>query len=97
MHGLGGVGKTSLARAYVARFGDEYSGVWWITANDRLAIQTGLAPGARAGPGAAARDARLEDAAAKALATLAARADAVPAGLRQRAEPVSRWTGPAPM
>ena len=53
VHGLGGVGKTSLARAYVARFEAEYGGVWWITATDRLAIQTGLLELARAGPGAA--------------------------------------------
>ena len=53
--------------------GDEYSGVWWITATDRLAIQTGLLELARALDPALPDDARLDDAAAKALATLAAR------------------------
>jgi hypothetical protein len=73
VHGLGGVGKTSLARAYVARSWDEYSGVWWITATDKLAIQAGLLDLARALDPALPADATLEDAAAKALATLAAR------------------------
>ena len=78
VHGLGGVGKTSLARAYVARFGTEYSGVWWITATDRLAILTGLLGLARALDPALPADARLEDAAAKALETLAARRGEAP-------------------
>ena len=73
VHGMGGVGKTTLARAYVARFGHEYSGVWWITAADKLAIQTGLLELARALDPTLPADAWLEDAAAKALATLAAR------------------------
>ena len=43
VHGLGGVGKTSLARAYVARHGGDYAGVWWITAADRPDTLAGLA------------------------------------------------------
>src|SRR5277367_1681063 len=43
VHGLGGVGKTSLARAYVARHGGDYAGVWWITAADRPGTLAGLA------------------------------------------------------
>jgi hypothetical protein len=78
VHGLGGVGKTSLARAYVARFADEYSGVWWITATDRLAIQTGLLDLARALDPALPADAPLEVAAAKALATLRDRRGGTP-------------------
>jgi tetratricopeptide (TPR) repeat protein len=78
VHGLGGVGKTSLARAYVARFEAEYGGVWWITATDKLAIQTGLLDLARALDPTLPVDARLEDAAAKALATLAARRGETP-------------------
>jgi tetratricopeptide (TPR) repeat protein len=42
VHGLGGVGKTSLARAYIARHGDDYAGVWWITAADRPGTLAGL-------------------------------------------------------
>ncbi len=43
VHGLGGVGKTSLARAYIARHDSEYAGVWWITAGDRQGALEGLA------------------------------------------------------
>ncbi|HEY1931810.1 MAG TPA: toll/interleukin-1 receptor domain-containing protein [Acetobacteraceae bacterium] len=70
VHGLGGVGKTSLARAYVAQHGDEYGGVWWIAATGRLAIQAGLLDLARALDPALPADATAEHAAAKALATL---------------------------
>jgi TIR domain len=43
VHGLGGVGKTSLAREYVRRHQADYpGGLWWITAADR--------PGTPAGP-----------------------------------------------
>ena len=87
VHGLGGVGKTSLARAYVARFGHEYGGVWWITATDRLAIQTGLLELARALDPALPADARLERRGGQGArhAGGAARGNTVPAGLRQRA------------
>ncbi|HTW69418.1 MAG TPA: tetratricopeptide repeat protein [Acetobacteraceae bacterium] len=78
LHGLGGVGKTTLARAYVARFAGEYSGVWWITATDRSAIQTGLLDLARALDPSLPADATLEAASAQALATLAARRGAAP-------------------
>jgi Tfp pilus assembly protein PilF len=40
--GLGGVGKTAAARAYVERQGGDYAGVWWITAADRTSLLTGL-------------------------------------------------------
>ncbi len=42
VHGLGGVGKTTAARAYVERNGGDYAGVWWITAAERTAVLTGL-------------------------------------------------------
>ena len=48
VHGLGGVGKTSLAREYVARHGDGFDSVWWIIAADRLGTMAGLAELARA-------------------------------------------------
>ena len=43
VHGLGGVGKTSLAREYVHRIGPDYSGVWWLAAETREGLVTGLA------------------------------------------------------
>jgi DNA-binding SARP family transcriptional activator len=36
--GLGGVGKTSLARAYAQRFQEHYALVWWIRAGDPQAV-----------------------------------------------------------
>jgi len=36
--GLGGVGKTSLARAYAQRYQEHYGLVWWIRAEDREAV-----------------------------------------------------------
>ncbi len=49
VHGLGGVGKTSLAREYIERHAADYpGGVWWITAADRAGATDGLAALARA-------------------------------------------------
>jgi hypothetical protein len=48
VHGLGGVGNTTLAREYVVRHGSDYDGVWWIIASDRLGVTAGLAELARA-------------------------------------------------
>src|SRR5262249_54848985 len=36
--GLGGVGKTSLARAYAQRYQQHYGLVWWVRAEDREAV-----------------------------------------------------------
>lgn len=36
--GLGGVGKTSLARAYAQRYQDHYGLVWWVRAEDPEAV-----------------------------------------------------------
>ncbi|HVM86131.1 MAG TPA: TIR domain-containing protein, partial [Candidatus Binatia bacterium] len=72
VHGLSGVGKTSLARAYAQRFGDRFAGVWWIAAADRLGIQTGLAALAHELEPALPAETKLDDAAHLALARLAA-------------------------
>jgi hypothetical protein len=48
VHGLGGIGKSVLAREYARRHPDRYAGVWWLNAErDRLGqgfegIETGL-------------------------------------------------------
>jgi tetratricopeptide (TPR) repeat protein len=33
LHGIGGVGKTQLAREYVHRYTDDYSMIWWVPAD----------------------------------------------------------------
>ncbi|MFD3474000.1 FxSxx-COOH system tetratricopeptide repeat protein [Streptomyces sp. NPDC058695] len=43
LHGLGGVGKSSLALHYAHQFRDEYTLIWWITAGSAEQIQAGLA------------------------------------------------------
>ena len=89
VHGLGGVGKTSLARAYVARFG---------TRVQRRVVDHRHRPagdldrpawaGPRAGPGAAGgRQAGGRGGQGARNAGGAAWGGAVPAGLRQRASP----------
>ena len=42
MHGLGGVGKSSVAREYAWRNREEYSVVWWLNAQTESAIVEGL-------------------------------------------------------
>jgi tetratricopeptide (TPR) repeat protein len=76
VHGLGGVGKTSLAREYVARHDADYrGGVWWITAADRLGTVNGLAALAHALNPRLSPDLPSEDAAQVALADLAGRSE----------------------
>jgi tetratricopeptide (TPR) repeat protein len=41
--GLGGIGKSSIARAWVAAFGPDYVGVWWLNAQTRQLTVSGLA------------------------------------------------------
>lgn len=43
IHGLGGVGKTTLATEYAHRHAREYAGVWWAPAEDRPALFASLA------------------------------------------------------
>ncbi|HME22259.1 MAG TPA: FxSxx-COOH system tetratricopeptide repeat protein [Acetobacteraceae bacterium] len=73
VHGLGGVGKTSLARAYVARHGGDYAGVWWVTAADRPGTLAGLASLAHELNPRLPADLPPEDAAREVLRALAAR------------------------
>jgi MinD-like ATPase involved in chromosome partitioning or flagellar assembly len=47
LHGLGGVGKTQLAREYAHRFGADYDLVWWINAESTEFIDEALADLAR--------------------------------------------------
>ncbi|KAH6658616.1 kinesin light chain 1 [Truncatella angustata] len=39
LHGLGGIGKTQLAVAYMKRFRDEYSAIFWFNIKDEASIQ----------------------------------------------------------
>ncbi|MES9538347.1 tetratricopeptide repeat protein [Actinomadura sp. NPDC000600] len=43
VHGLGGVGKSTLAARYATCHRDRFSPVWWITADTGEAVQAGLA------------------------------------------------------
>ncbi|KAI5920957.1 hypothetical protein F4810DRAFT_680379 [Camillea tinctor] len=39
LHGLGGIGKTQLAVAYIKRYRDEYSAIFWFNIKDEASIQ----------------------------------------------------------
>jgi len=41
--GLGGIGKTTLAARYAATHRQDYSLIWWVTADSPAGIDTGLA------------------------------------------------------
>src|ERR1044072_4089177 len=41
--GLGGIGKTSLARAFMRAFGNRYAGVWWARAETPTSLAASLA------------------------------------------------------
>lgn len=43
IHGLGGIGKTSLAAEYAHRHFDQYAGVWWASAESRTVLIESLA------------------------------------------------------
>jgi tetratricopeptide (TPR) repeat protein len=42
VHGLGGVGKSSIAAQFARLHADRYSLVWWVTADSKIAISMGL-------------------------------------------------------
>jgi hypothetical protein len=41
VHGLGGIGKSTLAARYAATHRQDYSLIWWITADSRSRRATG--------------------------------------------------------
>jgi class 3 adenylate cyclase/tetratricopeptide (TPR) repeat protein len=43
IHGLGGIGKTSVAAEYAHRYASEYAGVWWAPAENRTLLVNSLA------------------------------------------------------
>jgi tetratricopeptide (TPR) repeat protein len=43
IHGLGGIGKSSLAAEYAHRYAGEYSGVWWAPSEQRALLLSSLA------------------------------------------------------
>jgi tetratricopeptide (TPR) repeat protein len=73
VHGLGGIGKTSLAAEYVHRHSEAFAGVWWAPAQERSLLLASLAAlAARLDPRLAAED-NQERAARAALAHIAGR------------------------
>jgi tetratricopeptide (TPR) repeat protein len=67
IHGLGGVGKTSIAVEYAYRYRNFYSGVWWCPAETRAGLLTSLTALAVTLGAAALDDANVESAARSAL------------------------------
>ena len=73
VQGLGGIGKTALARHYVAQYGHEYDGVWWLAAETEDKIVAGLDALARRMKPDLPPDSKPADNAALALDTIAGR------------------------
>ena len=67
VHGMGGLGKTSLALEYVHRYRDSYSVVWWCKATTRTRLLERLAELGKVLRTAAAEEADVEKAAREAL------------------------------
>ncbi|MFI0451708.1 FxSxx-COOH system tetratricopeptide repeat protein [Actinomadura sp. 6N118] len=72
VHGMSGAGKSELALQYVHRYQQQYSLVWWTTAESLQHVQTGLAKLARFLAPDGARMATTEEAAGWAAAWLRA-------------------------
>lgn len=70
IHGLGGLGKSSLAAEYAHRYADAYSGVWWAPASQRALLIESLTALARHINPRLAETADQEKAAVAALAQL---------------------------
>ncbi len=75
IHGLGGIGKTSLAAEYVHRHADSFAGVWWVPAEERTLLIAGLAALAGKLDHRLTTEPNQERAARMALASLAGRSD----------------------
>src|SRR5262249_6909832 len=43
LHGMGGIGKTSIVAEYVHRHATDYAGIWWAPAQNRAVLTTSLA------------------------------------------------------
>jgi tetratricopeptide (TPR) repeat protein len=73
VHGMGGIGKTSLAVEYVFRYRDGYWGVWWCAEATRIGVLTSLAALGEALDLAPARTDNIEKAAKETLRFLSQR------------------------
>jgi hypothetical protein len=71
VHGMGGVGKTTLAVQYAFRYRDLYAGVWWSPAETHIGLLTSLAGLAKDLNAVAADEADIEKAAKAGLRRLA--------------------------
>jgi tetratricopeptide (TPR) repeat protein len=75
VHGLGGVGKTSIVAEYVHRRAEAYAGVWWAPAQERTLLIASLAALAGRLDAKLAAESNQERAARAALAHIAGRAE----------------------
>ncbi|WP_198653840.1 FxSxx-COOH system tetratricopeptide repeat protein [Actinocorallia populi] len=71
VHGMGGIGKSTLVARYAADHADRFHPIWWITADASAALQAGLADLASALQSEAAAGQELEALAEQAVVWLA--------------------------